>query len=1173
MDNQPNEWVTWIEEAIYKEHINYYEYKDFHDIQEIGSGGFSKVYRAYWKNTDRCFALKDFFELGFNVKQLVSEIKFLRAVDFHENIIKFYGITKTGDDKNENRYAIVMEYAGGGTLLNYLKNNYDKLNWNDKYNLAYQLASAVSCLHDKGIIHGDLQPSNISMHLNKIKLIDFGLSKRVKDSDSTNMLFGVIPYVDPKLFDSRIKYRKYSLNEKSDVYSVGILLWVISSARLPFYPEIYDVALAMRILQGLREKVVPNTPDDYVKIYTICWDDEPDNRPTIDQVVLQLRQLMISSTDLQIQKDRYQRFSVEIYFSECLDARIADISDLIEKPKNDLSIVIDELVDSIFKKPNKGKEESAIKQHILDFTNKNKIQEIYNWLLNNQDRSNYIFLLGCFYHHGIETRINKQKAFELYQKTAVLGNSNGINMLGYCYENGIGTSINKQMATELYQKAENLKNVKHDSKDDSKIASTIVSGLVDLFIKITNEGKARGQRRSIIDDYLSLHDITIEGIYKWLYDNNKADPSYGYFLGYLYFSGIGTSLNIDKAFVYFYKASLDHQAISYYYLGICYEFGFGTKINKKLAFGCYERSVKKDSVAGKFALGICYEKGIGTVKSESTAMYWYQKAADSGHAIAQYYVGNFYQFGVSVNIDYNKAFHYYSLSANNECSYSINMLGYCYLKGIGTSIDKTKAFKLYLKAANMNNKIAQCNVAICYEDGVGTKKDPEKAMEWYKKLDNDYNEFEGKEVETKKQIIQQWKLNHGLFLDGYRIQPSKQAVLAYDGDLDISLYKGDPVVYININDPDSPKNLLCLNNDNNYLNDALKQLDMCINFPVAEITYEANLLDSVSQFAGDKEKFHELYGHILANKFLAGGQLFVKNFTLTPSKQINIFKFYLIWAYNSAKNNEEIPFSNDPFDGHFLPRLETSNGEEIKSPKELFNWMNNLYQDNMLDIISYNNLRTLSDDDFETLIEKQPGIANYEEKLKLEEWIMREYETTKVEIANNAEAAVIDEGLISTKKAYFNYVNLITWINDFHLLKGLTINESHIIGYSKKAAINFIEAPKVNLSNKSYFEMTNPTTQLEENLLINNIFSTKNIRSFPFIKSDNDLSDKDSIHLIVKHERYEILINRNYIKPSEEFNNAIEKALNNMKPSNALQNVFDEYGHLFPFKNYFRKIS
>ncbi|CAB4426360.1 unnamed protein product [Rhizophagus irregularis] len=468
----------------------------------------------------------------------------------------------------------------------------------------------------------------------------------------------------------------------------------------------------------------------------------------------------------------------------------------------------------------------------------------------------------------------------------------------------------------------------------------------------------------------------------------------------------------------------------------------------------------------------------------------------------------------------------------------------------------------------MNNKIAQCNVAICYEDGVGTKKDSEKAMEWYKKLDNEYNEFEGKEIETKKQIIQQWKLNHGLFLDGYRIQPSKQAVFADDGDLDISLYKGDPVVYININDPDSPKNSLSLNNDNNDLNDALKQLDICINFPVAEVTYEASLLDSVSEFAGDKEKFHELYGHIFANKFLAGGQLFIKNFTLAPSKQFNIFKFYLIWAYNSAKNNDEIPFSNDPFDKHFLPRIETSSGEEIRTPKELSNWMNNLYQDNMLDIISYNNLRTFSEDNFETLKEKQPGIANYEEKLRLEEWIMHEYETNEVKIVASEAAVVSKEDLVSTKKTCVNYVNLVRWINDFNLLKGLAIDESYFIGYSKKAAINFIEPPKVNLSDKSYFEMTNPTTQLEENLLSNNIFSIKGIRSFPFIKSDNDLSDKDSIgiHLVVKRERYEILINRNHIKPSEEFNSAIERALNSMKPSIALQDVFNEYGHLFSLK-------
>ena len=49
-----------------------------------------------------------------------------------------------------------MEYADGGTLRNYLKKNFDKLVWGDKYNLAFHLASAVSCLHEEGIVHRDL---------------------------------------------------------------------------------------------------------------------------------------------------------------------------------------------------------------------------------------------------------------------------------------------------------------------------------------------------------------------------------------------------------------------------------------------------------------------------------------------------------------------------------------------------------------------------------------------------------------------------------------------------------------------------------------------------------------------------------------------------------------------------------------------------------------------------------------------------------------------------------------------------------------------------------------------------------------------------------------------------------------------------------------------------------
>ena len=58
-------------------------------------------------------------------------------------------------DQTKN-YLLVMEYANGGTLRDYLKKNFNRLTWDDKYNLAYQLSCAVSCLHGEGIIHRDL---------------------------------------------------------------------------------------------------------------------------------------------------------------------------------------------------------------------------------------------------------------------------------------------------------------------------------------------------------------------------------------------------------------------------------------------------------------------------------------------------------------------------------------------------------------------------------------------------------------------------------------------------------------------------------------------------------------------------------------------------------------------------------------------------------------------------------------------------------------------------------------------------------------------------------------------------------------------------------------------------------------------------------------------------------
>jgi hypothetical protein len=78
-----NEWINWIEEAIDKEHIKYYEYNEFSNFQEIGSGGFGKVHSANWKNL-KCFALKSFFNLNnVTIKEIVREVILNKKYSFY----------------------------------------------------------------------------------------------------------------------------------------------------------------------------------------------------------------------------------------------------------------------------------------------------------------------------------------------------------------------------------------------------------------------------------------------------------------------------------------------------------------------------------------------------------------------------------------------------------------------------------------------------------------------------------------------------------------------------------------------------------------------------------------------------------------------------------------------------------------------------------------------------------------------------------------------------------------------------------------------------------------------------------------------------------------------------------------------------------------------------------
>jgi len=94
-------------------------------------------------------------------------------------------------------------------------------------------------------------------------LADFGLSRKIAETSSH--VFGIIPYVDPKCFNNRSQ--NYKLNKKSDVYSIGVLMWQISSGRKPFISKNYDVGLVLDILNGKRETIIDGTPINYSNLY------------------------------------------------------------------------------------------------------------------------------------------------------------------------------------------------------------------------------------------------------------------------------------------------------------------------------------------------------------------------------------------------------------------------------------------------------------------------------------------------------------------------------------------------------------------------------------------------------------------------------------------------------------------------------------------------------------------------------------------------------------------------------------------------------------------------------------------------------------------------------------------------------------------------------------------
>lgn len=197
------------------------------ETKVLGSGAFGKVFLASSvADSDFKVAIKVIpkKKIEGEIEQLMDEINILKSLD-HPNIIKYYETYE-----NNKYFYIVMEYWAGGELFEVIAKKAQKegcFNESEAADMMTKLLKAINHCHSEGIAHRDIKPENIMITEDgDLKLIDFGLSKQVKDKKMKTIV-GTPYYIAPEVLKG-----KYGV--KCDIWSLGVIMYILLSGYLPF---------------------------------------------------------------------------------------------------------------------------------------------------------------------------------------------------------------------------------------------------------------------------------------------------------------------------------------------------------------------------------------------------------------------------------------------------------------------------------------------------------------------------------------------------------------------------------------------------------------------------------------------------------------------------------------------------------------------------------------------------------------------------------------------------------------------------------------------------------------------------------------------------------------------------------------------------------------------------
>ncbi|MCL2495436.1 MAG: Stk1 family PASTA domain-containing Ser/Thr kinase [Oscillospiraceae bacterium] len=229
-----------------------------YEIQEVlGVGGMAVVYRAYDNIDDRPVAVKilkeEYLANEEFRRRFKNESKAIAMLS-HPNIVKVYDVSY-----GERLQYIVMEYVEGITLKEYIEQR-RVIPWKEAVHFLTQILRALQHAHDRGVVHRDVKPQNVMLlHSGNIKVTDFGIARftRSETRTMTENAIGSVHYISPE------QARGDLTDGKSDIYSVGVVLYEMLTGELPFQS---DSTVSVAIMQLQNEPRRPRELNDAIPL-------------------------------------------------------------------------------------------------------------------------------------------------------------------------------------------------------------------------------------------------------------------------------------------------------------------------------------------------------------------------------------------------------------------------------------------------------------------------------------------------------------------------------------------------------------------------------------------------------------------------------------------------------------------------------------------------------------------------------------------------------------------------------------------------------------------------------------------------------------------------------------------------------------------------------------------